>query len=204
MPVLPEYFYRSNSSLEVPKMRSRLYSVGHALALVSAALLLSAYATADLGHASWQDGVTTVFLVRHAEKDTIPEGDPQLTGAGESRAQDLSHVLEEGGVTAIFATQFRRTQDTVRPLADLLGLEVKIVEANRTDQLVETIRRNHQGGVVVVCGHSNTVPEIIVELGAAPVSPIEEANEYDNLYVVRLSADGGAEVTTLKFGRRPQ
>ncbi len=185
-------------------MRSRLYSVGHALALVSAVLLLSAYATADLGHASWQDGVTTVFLVRHAEKDTIPEGDPQLTGAGESRAQDLSHVLEEGGVTAIFATQFRRTQDTVRPLADLLGLEVKIVEANRTDQLVETIRRNHQGGVVVVCGHSNTVPEIIVELGAAPVSPIEEANEYDNLYVVRLSADGGAEVTTLKFGRRPQ
>jgi broad specificity phosphatase PhoE len=202
--MLPEYFYRSNSSLEVPKMRSRLYQVGYALALASAVLFLSASAPEAFGHSSRQDGVTTVFLVRHAEKDTIPESDPQLTEAGESRAQALSHVLEEAGVTAIFATQFRRTQDTMRPLADLLGLEVEVVEANRTDQLVETIRGSHQGGVVVVCGHSNTVPEIIVELGAAPVAPIEEANEYDNLYVVRLIADGGAEVTTLKFGRQPQ
>ena len=29
-------------------------------------------------------------------------------------------------------------------------------------------------------------------------------DEYDNLYVVRLSEGGNAEVTTLKFGRRPQ
>ena len=40
--------------------------------------------------------------------------------------------------------------------------------------------------------------------GAGPVAPIGEANEYDNLYVVRLAEGGEAEVTTLKFGRRPQ
>jgi len=185
-------------------MSSRLYKVVFALALVSAVLLLSPFDIEARGQATGQEGATTVFLVRHAEKDTIPEGNPQLSEAGEVRAQDLVHVLEEAGVTAIYATQFRRTQDTVRPLADLLGLEVEVLYANRSEQLAGTIRQDHRGGVVVVCGHSNTVPEIIEALGAGPVEPIEEANEYDNLYVVSLSEGGAAEVTTLKFGRRPQ
>ena len=185
-------------------MSSRLFRVGCALALLSAALLLSPLEIEALGHAAGQEGVTTVFLVRHAEKDTIPEGDPLLNEAGNERTQHLLHVLEEAGVTAIYATQFRRTQDTVRPLADFLGLEVDIIDADESDRLVDTIRQDHRGGVVVVCGHSNTVPEIILALGAGPVAPIEEANEYDNLYVVSLSEGGEAEVTTLKFGRRPQ
>jgi 2,3-bisphosphoglycerate-dependent phosphoglycerate mutase len=232
MPMLPEYFESelftgSKSSVsiqwisslprdtlreacrpylqtEVSKMSSRLYKVGYALLLLSAVILLAPPGVGALGHEAGQEGVTTVFLVRHAEKDTIPEGNPQLSEAGEVRAQVLAHVLEEAGVTAIFASQFRRTQDTVRPLADLLGLEVEVVYANRSDELADTIRQNHRGGVVVVSGHSNTVPEIIVALGAGPVAPIEEGNEYDNLYVVSLSEGGAAEVTTLKFGRRPQ
>ena len=225
MPMLPEYVYwiyrkcngppvrahderretcRLSIHTEVPNMSSRLTMVGFALVLLSIVLLLSPFDIEALGHPPEQDDVTTVYLVRHAEKDTIPEGDPQLSEAGEERAQRLRHVLEEAGVTAIYATQFRRTQDTVRPLADLLGLEVKIVAASESERLVATIQQDHQGEVVVVCGHSNTVPEIIEALGAGPVAPIEEANEYDNLYVVRLANGGGAEATTLKFGRRPQ
>jgi len=185
-------------------MSSRLSRVSFALVLLSIVLLLSPFDIEAFGRAAGQEGLTTVYLVRHAEKDTVPEGNPQLNEEGEERAQQLLHVLEEAGVTAIYATQFRRTQDTLRPLADLLGLEVEIVIADASDRLVKTIQQDHRGGVVVVCGHSDTVPEIIEALGAGPVAPIEEANEYDNLYVVRLAESGEAEVTTLKFGRRPQ
>jgi len=151
-----------------------------------------------------QEDATTVYLVRHAEKSQTPEADPYLNADGEGRAEDLLHVLEEAGVTAVYATQYRRTQDTVRPLADFLGLEVEILSADESTILVETIQRDHQGGVVVVCGHSNTVPQIIEALGAGVVEPIEEAHEYDNLYVVRLLEGGAAQVTTLKYGRRLQ
>ncbi len=185
-------------------MSSRLSRVSFALVLLSIVLLFSPFDIEAFGRAAGQEGLTTVYLVRHAEKDTVPEGNPRLNEEGEERAQQLLHVLEEAGVTAIYATQFRRTQDTVRPLADLLGLEVEIIHADESDRLVDTIRQDHRAGVVVVCGHSNTVPEIIVALGAGPVAPIEEANEYDNLYVVRLAEGGEAGVTTLKFGRRPQ
>lgn len=185
-------------------MSFRLSKFGFTLLLLPIILLLSPLDIEALGRVSQQEDSTTVYLVRHAEKDTVPEGNPQLNEEGEERAQQLLHVLEEAGVTAIYATQFRRTQDTVRPLADLLDLELEIVEAGETSRLVEIIHQDHRGGVVVVCGHSNTVPEIIEALGAGAVAPIEEANEYDNLYVVRLAKGGEAEVTTLKFGRRPQ
>ena len=185
-------------------MSSRPSRITLTLVLLSIVLLLSPVDIEALGRTAGQEGLTTVYLVRHAEKDTVPEGNPQLNEAGEERAQQLLHVLEEAGVTAIYATQFRRTQDTVRPLAELLGLELEIIWADESDHLVETIRQDHRGGVVVVCGHSNTVPEIIEALGAGSVPPIEEANEYDNLYVVRMDEDGQAAVTTLKFGRRPQ
>jgi len=199
-------------------MSTRLSRIGFALLFLSSVLFLPPSTTRALegsggapggaagapNGAAGQEGGTTVFLVRHAEKDTVPEGDPRLTEAGEDRALELAHVLEEAGVTAVFATQFRRTQDTVRPLADHLGLELQIVRADETDRLVEAIRQGPRSSVFVVSGHSNSVPAIIEALGAGAVAPIEEANEFDNLYVVRLSTGGAAEVMTLKFGQRPQ
>jgi Histidine phosphatase superfamily (branch 1) len=52
-----------------------------------------------------------VFLVRHAER--VWEGDdPLLTAEGVARAQALATALSDAGVTAIIATQWRRTRDT--------------------------------------------------------------------------------------------
>jgi broad specificity phosphatase PhoE len=174
------------------------------LALLIVVILVAPAGSSAVCLAVSQEGATTVYLVRHAEKDRLPGDDPGLTTAGQERALALRHVLEEAGVSALYASQYRRTQETLSPLADLLGLDVEIVAAGDNDGLVRRIRRSQRGKAVVVCGHSNTVPEIIGALGAGPVEPIVEADEYDNLYVVRLAANGTAEVTTLKYGRPPQ
>lgn len=151
---------------------------------------------------------TTVFLVRHAEK-AVPgdaefnpqdPADPPLNAAGRARAEALARTLEEAGVTAIFASEFARTQQTVAPLAARVGLEVTVHPAGDTAGLAELVATAHVGAVVVISGHSNTVPALVEALGAGAVNPIEEAWEYDNLYVVSIEAPGHAQVSTLKFG----
>jgi len=157
-----------------------------------------------------QPQTTTVFLVRHAERaapgdpefDTANPSDPPLNTAGRARALELAHVLEEAGVTAVYASQFARTQQTVAPIAQQAGVPVTVHDARDSAGLVELIVTANTGGVVVVAGHSNTVPELIEALGAPPVAAIEDAWEYDNLFVVTVGPARDASVRTLKYGAR--
>jgi phosphohistidine phosphatase SixA len=131
----------------------------------------------------------TVFLVRHAERADTAAGekpmkgaDPDLSEAGRTRAASLARALEDAKVTAIFATEFKRTQQTAAPLAKALGIEVTVVPADHTADLVKRIK-GAKGNVLVV-GHSDSVPEIIKALGvAAPVTIAD--SEFDNLFLVR-------------------
>jgi len=140
---------------------------------------------------------TTVFLLRHAEKQSDTEN-PELSPAGNLRAESLVHVLGSSGVAAIYTSQYLRTIKTAEPLAVFLKLTPVQVDAKQTPELVKGILADHKGQAVLVVGHSNTVPEIISALGAS-VPPIEDG-EYDNLYVVNLPAEGKAAVARIKFG----
>ncbi|MFQ5527127.1 MAG: histidine phosphatase family protein [Thermoanaerobaculia bacterium] len=140
---------------------------------------------------------TTVIIVRHAEKQ--PESDdPGLTIEGEERSHRLRDLAIDAGVTGLYASQYRRTRATVRPLADALGLEVDVIDARDTQALVDSILSAHAGRVVVVAGHSNTVPGIVAALGAPEPDEIPET-DYDNLFVVTVAVSGDASVLRLKF-----
>ena len=131
---------------------------------------------------------STVFLIRHAERaDTVPGApaamgtDPDLSEAGRARAESLATLLKDAKVTAIFATEFKRTQQTAAPLAKALGLTVKIVTSKDTAGLVKQVKSSK--GNVLVVGHSNSVPDVIKELGvSAPVTIADD--EFDNLFLV--------------------
>jgi broad specificity phosphatase PhoE len=141
-----------------------------------------------------------VLVVRHAEKQW-EEGDPPLSEAGWKRADALLEVLAESGVSVLFSTQYVRTSQTLEPIAERLGLEILVHDAGDSEGLATRILAEHAGEVVLVSGHSNTVPEIVAALGAPEPAPIDDA-EYDNLYVV--SVDAGREAATvllLNFGR---
>ena len=142
---------------------------------------------------------TTVLVVRHAEKEW-EDGDPPLSDAGWERAETLRQVLEESGVSVMFSTQYVRTSQTLEPIADRLGLEIAVHDAGDSEGLAARILAEHPGEVVLVSGHSNTVPEIVAALGAPEPAPIEDA-EYDNLYVVSVSPGGeAATVLHLHYG----
>src|SRR5438132_2742674 len=154
-------------------------------AVLGAALVFAYYAT-------FRRPVTTIILVRHAEKVIDPNNsDPDLSPAGQTRAQELVRMFGDAGINAIYATQYKRTQQTVKPLADKLGLLANQVNSKNTADLVAQIRSQNSGQVVFIAGHNNTVPEIIAALGG-PTFPIIPETEFDNLYIVTIYRTGKA------------
>jgi broad specificity phosphatase PhoE len=122
----------------------------------------------------------TTVLIRHADVPSGAGGDPALSAEGLARAQGLRHVLRDAGISAIFVTQFRRTQETAKPLA--ADLEITPIVIDDVEPLVTAIRALPPGSRALVVGHTNTVPGVITGLGGQAVPPIG-ATEFDNLFV---------------------
>lgn len=77
--------------------------------------------------------VTTILIVRHAEKNIEPNNpNPSLSAEGIARSQTLRHVLGESNVKTIYTSQFLRTQQTAQPLAERLGLNATQIDAKDT------------------------------------------------------------------------
>ena len=162
-------------------------------AVLGAVVVLAYFAT-------FRRPVTTVILVRHAEKIIDPDNsDPDLSPAGQARAQEIVRMFGDTGINAIYATQYKRTQQTVKPLADKLGLPVNQVNSKSTADLLTQIRSQNSGQVIFIAGHNNTVPEIITALGG-PTFPAIPETEFDNLYIVTVYRTGKAKVVKLKYG----
>ena len=126
-----------------------------------------------------------IYLVRHAEKQA--GDDPSLTAAGVERAELLAQILGDKGVTNIHSTNLKRTLETAAPLATQTGLEVALYDPSDLDAFADTLEANV--GVHLVVGHSNTTPQLATALGGDPGREIDEATEYDRLYVITLSED---------------
>lgn len=163
-------------------------------------LLMAILATGIVSPAAAADDPLVVFLVRHAEKVDSSE-DPQLTDAGRERAALLARVLRDAHIQHVHSSDYVRTRDTAAPAATLARTEVQIYDAGDMPALVARLKA--AGGRHLVVGHSNTTPEAVKLLGGDPGSPIEEANDYDRLYVVTVGTDGAVSTVLMRFGRPP-
>lgn len=143
--------------------------------ILLAALLLVAAASPALA-------LRAVIIVRHAEK-VDQSADAILSAAGNARARALAALLANAGVTAVYATQYQRTVQTVQPAADALKLPVQTVQSDDAAGLVERLRSRHGSDVVLVAGHSNTVPEILSRLGCIEKVTIAD-DDFGSVFVI--------------------
>ena len=132
-----------------------------------------------------------VILVRHAEKALDQGSDPALTARGEARAQSLAALLKPAGVGAIITTEWQRTRATAAPLAAALGVTPVVVSTSSADKggadahprAVADAVRAQSADIVLVVGHSNTLPAIIAALGGPAIADLGD-DEYGNFYTL--------------------
>jgi phosphohistidine phosphatase SixA len=176
--------------------------------LLSAIILLAVFCQTALGQEEFKP--TTVFLVRHAEKENEPKQDPPLKKEGVARSQELARILGAANIKAIYTSQFLRTRQTAEPLTARTGASVtaltlkpnpanlRLIADESTAEVVNKIMQR-PGESALVIGHSNWIPDVIKALGGDVVPTIDE-QKFDDLFIVTVYGERKAKVVQLKYG----
>ncbi|MEX2177708.1 MAG: phosphoglycerate mutase family protein [Gemmatimonadaceae bacterium] len=147
---------------------------------------------------------STVILVRHAERAAEPRNDPGLTDAGRDRARALANALAGARVTRVVTTHLQRTQLTAQYMSESVGAAPIIVRAGgptaaHVDSVAAAVRRLPAGEVVLVVGHSNTVPAIVGALGGPKLPDLCET-QYSMLYILEFPVSGPPRFIQATYG----
>jgi phosphohistidine phosphatase SixA len=144
---------------------------------------------------------TVVFVLRHAEPEPGNDPDPGLSVEGRERAARLAKMLSQAqpvrGVDAIFASEFRRAQQTVTPLSETLALPVTVAPSATWGDLAKRITREHRGEYVVAVGNAATIPHLVRALSGAEATVREE--EYDAMFIVFVPQISKPKVVRLRY-----
>jgi phosphohistidine phosphatase SixA len=126
----------------------------------------------------------TYFVMRHLH---TPQGerDPDLTAQGQAAAARLAQLFTRERPAIIYVSSFKRSQQTAAPLAARLGLTPVIYDPADTPGLVARVRAGPWP--VLIVGHSNTVPDIVQQLGGTRPADLTHP-DFGDLW--RISADG--------------
>jgi len=145
----------------------------------------------------------TVILVRHAEK-VDASADPVLSEAGQRRAFDLAVALGDADLTHVFTSPLQRTVLTARPAAEAHAINPEVISFEggteaHVRRVADRVRALPDDAVVLVVGHSNTVPLIAGALGETGPSEMRDC-EYDRLIVIPVEDDGDSPAVITRYG----
>jgi broad specificity phosphatase PhoE len=124
------------------------------------------------------------WVMRHLNTPA-GERDPDLLPAGQRAAEALAARLGREPIAAIYVSDYRRTRQTAAPLAARLGLTPILYDPADTPGLIARVRAGPRPALIV--GHSNTVPDIVAQLGGTRPAPLVH-EDFGDLW--RIAADG--------------
>lgn len=141
-----------------------------------------------------------VVLVRHGEKQPTPADDPSLSEAGVARAKALDAALAFATPGTIVVSSRKRTVETAAVVQQRVGVSPTVIALN--GQHVQNVAAAilQAKGVVLVVGHSNTIPAIVNALAGTRLSDLCDAS-YATLFLVTPAANGAkAQVVKSSYG----
>jgi len=138
---------------------------------------------------------TTVILIRHAEKDEKGF----LSGKGHEHAKALVEAVKNLSVQEIYSPNLDRNIDTVRPLAEHLGIDITLtptISVPLVGNICEEILTEHAGNVVLWVGNvSGNLQLIYKRLGGEGTGPVE----YGQLFILTIPDNGSTHVVKTTF-----
>lgn len=128
-----------------------------------------------------ENKLSTIILVRHAEKGEDGTKDPSLSDKGKQRADLLAHFLKDVSIDSFYATPYKRAIETITPLAKANGKQVLAYNPTDRNSFSEMIQAG-KGKKIVIAGHSNTVPPMVNALiGRNEFNNMDE-NDYGKIW----------------------
>lgn len=167
------------------------------LALAAACLIILLSFAAGLS----AQGKKTIVLIRHAEKETsemTDQNDPPLNAIGKERAERLVNRIGKFHPGAIYATNYKRTRDTVEPLARKRNKTVQIYDASKPQDLINAIMASKTKRFVIV-GHSNTIPPLVNLITGKDLFKNLQDPEYSVIWVIRMKGGKVRKVEILDY-----
>lgn len=143
--------------------------------------------------------VTTFICVRHTEKQSESD-DPELTQLGVNRANDLSNLLANIPIDAIYSSDYRRTKMTAMPTSRRKKIKISLYDPSELESFADELWSKHKEKTVLVVGHSNTTPQLTNYLCKNSTYGDISHDEYDQIYVVAESRSGELSHHVIEYG----
>src|SRR5687768_11378972 len=127
------------------------------------------------------------YVVRHLHTPA-GERDPDLTEEGQRQATLLAGWFRRRAPRILYVSHFRRAQQTAAPLAAKLGLTPIVYDPADSPAIVARVKAGPVPALIV--GHSNTVPDIVEQLGGSRPDPLVHEDFGD---IWQITADGSTQ-----------
>ena len=166
-------------------------------------LLLCLLAISTLGFRTDLPKNTTIYVVRHAEKDqSDPKNlNPKLSPAGRERAEALAKKLNKNKLDGAFSTPYLRTKETAFLSAKNNQIEIQTYDAQNYQGITGIIKTNYIEKRVLIIGHSNTVLKLLAAFGAkCSIQEIKD-EDYDYFFRITIHPNGNVSLKTLHYGK---
>ncbi len=138
---------------------------------------------------------TTVILIRHADRNE----QSFLTPKGERRAKALVESVKSMDISVIYSPNLKRNLDTVKPLADYLGIDITLAPKTSlfsVDKIAKEILDKHAGKEILWVGNvSGNLQAMYHRLGGKGRGPLE----YGEISVLTIPDKGEVVESNLRF-----
>ena len=143
----------------------------------------------------------TVFIIRHAEQELTGLRDAGLRPEGRERATDWATILRPSGLDLVVTTEIQRSRATGAIIAEALGVPRVEFSKGGSLAIAEFLQENYPEDVILVVGHSGTIPKLLRSFGYPDTFPINRA-AYGWLFIVTPLENGPPAVARLNVNLR--
>lgn len=157
------------------------------------------------------DGVTEVWLVRHADcyRDMVTAEDPPLSSLGRDQARRLAERVKRADVAAVYSSPYRRALETARAITDEVHVDARLIEmaldieadgtldfketpdaaANRMRAVLDDVVAAHAGRRVLVVGHGAAIIACLTDVMRLEPGRLRLLPYYTSISTVRVLGD---------------
>jgi 2,3-bisphosphoglycerate-dependent phosphoglycerate mutase len=143
-----------------------------------------------------QEENVVLFLIRHAEKK-YSGFDPELTEIGKLRANKLVLIFEKFNLNGLYHSGYRRTAETVTPLADSKSIPPLPYSVRSQDYFIDELCQ--KSGRYLICGHVNTIPRLLNHFKPGFFSGNIDENEFGLIFMLVINKNQEIRVLEMRY-----